>query len=137
MVENRTGASGSIGAAEVATSAPDGYTLGVIFDTQAVNQHLYHKLPYDTFKSFDYLGELVTAPQVLVAANNFPANTVAEMIAYGKANPTRINYASTGHSSSNHLNALFLAERMGIKMTHAPYRGGAPRWPTWPAARST
>lgn len=124
VVENRAGAGGSVGAAEVAAARPDGYTLGMIYDTHAVNQHLYKNLRYDTFKSFDYVSRIVTSPQILVAAAAFPASNVSEFIRYVKANPGKVNYASTGTGSSNHLNALLLANHAGLDMVHIPYKGG-------------
>jgi tripartite-type tricarboxylate transporter receptor subunit TctC len=126
VVENRAGATGSIAASEVANSPADGYTIGLVFDSHAVNHHLYHKLRYDPFKSFTYISRLVTAPQILVSSNNLPANTPAELIKYAKANPGKLNYASTGAGSSNHLNALLLTRQAGIEATHVPYKGGAP-----------
>lgn len=124
VVENKAGAGGSVGAAEVAAARPDGYTLGMIYDTHAVNQHLYKNLRYDTFKSFDYVSRIVTSPQILVAAAAFPASNVSEFIRYVKANPGKVNYASTGTGSSNHLNALLLANHAGLDMVHIPYKGG-------------
>lgn len=126
VVDNRPGATGSIAAAEVAGSPADGYTLGLVFDSHAVNHHLYRKLRYDPFKSFTYISRLVTAPQILVASNNVPANTPDELIKYARANPNKLNYASTGAGSSNHLNALLLAKQAGFQATHVPYKGGAP-----------
>lgn len=126
VVENRAGATGSIAAAAVATSPADGYTIGLVFDSHAANHHLYRKLRYDPFKSFTYISRLVTAPQILVSSNNIPASTPAELIKYAKANPGKLNYASTGAGSSNHLNALLLAKQAGIEATHIPYKGGAP-----------
>jgi len=124
VVDNKSGASGSVGAVEVAAAKPDGYTLGMVYDTHAVNQHLYKNLRYDTFKSFDYISRIVTSPQILVAASSLPANNLPELIRYAKANPGKINYASTGTGSSNHLNALLLANGAGIEMVHVPYKGG-------------
>lgn len=126
IVENRPGATGSLAAAEVANSPADGHTLGLVFDSHAVNHHLYRKLRYDPFKSFTYISRQVTAPQILVASNNIPASTPEELIRYGKANPGKLNYASTGAGSSNHLNALLLTRQAGIEATHVPYKGGAP-----------
>ncbi|MGE3927605.1 MAG: Bug family tripartite tricarboxylate transporter substrate binding protein [Lautropia sp.] len=126
VVENKPGASGSIGAAEVAAAKPDGHTLGIVFDTQAVNHHLYRTLRYDPFKSFVYLSRLVTAPQILVAANAFPAGDAAGLIRHARANPGKVTYASTGAGSSNHLNALLFASQAGIELAHVPYKGGVP-----------
>jgi tripartite-type tricarboxylate transporter receptor subunit TctC len=126
VVDNRTGATGSIAAGEVANSPADGYTIGLVFDSHAVNHHMYRKLRYDPFKSFTYISRLVTAPQILVSSNNIPANTPEELIKYAKANPGKLNYASTGAGSSNHLNALLLTKQADIEAIHVPYKGGAP-----------
>jgi len=126
IVENRPGAGGSVGAAAVAKSPPDGLTLLMVFDTHAVNHHLYRNAGYDGFKSFEHISRLVSSPQILVAALNFPPSTLNELIAYARANPGKVTYGSVGTGSSNHLNALFLASRSGIEMVHVPYKGGAP-----------
>src|SRR5215467_8992304 len=126
VVENRAGAGGSIGEAEAAKAAPDGSTLLFVFDTHAVNHLLYKDLGYDPFKSFEHVSLLVTSPQALVAANNFAPSSVSELVAYAKANPGKVTYATVGAGSSNHLNALLLSGRTGIEMTHVPYKGGAP-----------
>ncbi len=126
IVENKPGAGGSVGAAGVAKSPPDGQTLLMVFDTHAVNHHLYRNSGDHGFKSFEHISLLVTSPQILVAATNFPPATLAELISYAKTNPGRVTYGSVGTGSSNHLNALFLASRAGIEMVHVPYKGGAP-----------
>ena len=125
VLENKGGASGSIGAAEVAKAKPDGYTLLMVFDSQAVNQYLY-KLPYDTFSSFDYLTEMVSAPMLLATAKSAPFNTTAELIAYAKTRPNGVTYGSSGTGGSNHLNGLSFAEKAGINALHIPYKGGGP-----------
>jgi tripartite-type tricarboxylate transporter receptor subunit TctC len=126
VVENRAGASGSVGAAEVARAAPDGYTLLAVFDTHATNHILYKSLPYDGARAFEHVTQIVGSPQAFVGAVNFPPRSVPEVIAYGKANPGRITYASVGGGSSNHLNTVLFASRAGIEMLHIPYKGGAP-----------
>jgi len=126
VVENRAGASGSIGEAAAAKAPGDGATLLFVFDTHAVNHLLYKDLGYDPFKSFEHVSLLVTSPQALVAATNFAPSSVAELVAYAKANPGKVTYATTGAGSSNNLNALLLSDRTGIAMTHVPYKGGVP-----------
>jgi len=126
IVENKPGAGGSLGAAGVVKSPPDGQTLLMVFDTHAVNDQLYHNLGYESFQSFEHISRLVSSPQILVAATNFPPATLAELIAYAKKNSGRVTYGSVGTGSSNHLNALLLASRTGIDMVHVPYKGGAP-----------
>src|SRR6266851_3887426 len=129
VVENKAGAGGSIGQAEAAKAPPDGHTLLLVFDTHAVNHLLYKNLSYDPFRSFDHVSLLVTSPQVLAGATNFAPGSVPELVAFAKANPGRVTYATVGAGSSNHLNALLLSKRTGIEMTHVPYKGGAPHPP--------
>ncbi|HKW36172.1 MAG TPA: tripartite tricarboxylate transporter substrate binding protein [Burkholderiales bacterium] len=126
VVENKAGAGGSIGEAEAAKSSADGSTVLLVFDTHAVNHLLYKDLGYDPFKSFEHVSLLVTSPQALVAAKNFAPSSVAELVAFAKANPGKVTYATVGAGSSNHLNALLLSGRTGIDMVHVPYKGGAP-----------
>jgi len=126
IVENRAGASGSLGAAEVAKAAPDGYTLLAVFDTHATNHHLYKGLPYDGYRAFEHITQIAGSPQAFAGAANFAPNSIPELIAFGKANPGKITYASVGAGSSNHLNAVLFASRAGIDMLHIPYKGGSP-----------
>jgi len=126
VVENKAGAGGSIGQAEAAKAPADGHTVLLVFDTHAVNHLLYKNLGYDPFKSFEHVSLLVTSPQVLVGAINFAPGSVPELVAFAKADPGRVTYATVGAGSSNHLNALLLSNRTGIEMTHVPYKGGAP-----------
>ena len=125
VVEYKGGAGGSIGAAEVAKAAPDGYTLLQVWDTHAVNHHVY-KVPYDFAKSFDPISLLVQAPGLLVAHPDFPVSSVKQLIDYAKANPGRVTYGTAGAGSSNHLSAEQFAQMAGVKMTHVPYKGGGP-----------
>jgi tripartite-type tricarboxylate transporter receptor subunit TctC len=125
IVDYKGGAGGSIGAAEVARAAPDGYTLLQVWDTHAVNHHVY-KVQYDFYKSFAPISLLVQAPGILVAHPSFPPSTVAELIEYAKANPEKVSYASAGAGSSNHLSGLLFSRLTGVKMTHVPYKGGGP-----------
>jgi tripartite-type tricarboxylate transporter receptor subunit TctC len=126
VIENKAGAGGSIGEADAAKGGGDGATLLFVFDTHAVNHLLYKNLGYDPFRSFEHVSLLVTSPQALVAAKNFAPSSVAELVAYAKANPGKVTYATVGAGASNHLNALLLSGRTGIEMTHVPYKGGAP-----------
>jgi tripartite-type tricarboxylate transporter receptor subunit TctC len=126
IIDNKGGASGSIGAMEASKAKPDGYTLLMVFDSHAVNHHLYKKLQYDTFKSFDYITLMVTSPMLLATAKSFAPNTVPEMISYAKGRQVELTYGSAGTGSSNHLNALAFSDRAGIGSTHVPYKGGGP-----------
>jgi tripartite-type tricarboxylate transporter receptor subunit TctC len=125
VIENRGGAGGSIGAAEAARSAPDGYTFLMVFDTHAINHHMY-KDAVDPFKSLEHLMLMATSPSTLVAVTNFAPNNLKELIARAKAEPGKVTYASVGAASSNHLGALLLEQAAGIRMTHVPYKGGGP-----------
>ena len=125
VIETKAGAGGSVGAADVAQSAPDGYTLLLVFDTHAVNHHIYKVAP-DPFKSFDHLMLMVTSPSTLIGVSKFAPSTLQELVAHAKANPGKVTYATAGAASSNHLGALLLEQVAGIKMTHVHYKGGGP-----------
>jgi tripartite-type tricarboxylate transporter receptor subunit TctC len=125
IVDYKGGAGGSIGAAEVAKSAPDGYTLLQVWDTHAVNHHVY-KVAYDYAKSFEPIALLVQAPGILVSQSAFGPSSVKELVEYARANPGKVTYASSGTGSSNHLSGLTFEQMAGVKMTHVPYKGGGP-----------
>ena len=125
IVDYKGGAGGSIGAAEVARAAPDGYTLLQVWDTHAVNHHVY-KVQYDFAQSFAPISLLVQSPGILVAHPGFPPSTIPELVAYAKANPEKVTYGSAGAGSSNHLSGLQFSQMTGVKMTHVPYKGGGP-----------
>jgi tripartite-type tricarboxylate transporter receptor subunit TctC len=125
VIENKGGAGGSIGAGEAARAAPDGYTLLLVFDTHAVNHHLYKQAP-DPFKTLEHLMLMVASPSTLVAVSGFAPSSLRELVERVKAEPGKVTYASTGHGSSNHLGALLLEQAAGIRMTHVPYKGGGP-----------
>jgi tripartite-type tricarboxylate transporter receptor subunit TctC len=124
IAENRPG-SGTIVAAEgVARSAPDGYTLMLTTDaTLTINPYLYAKLPYDPVKDFAPVTQLVLLNQLLLANAGVPANTLRELIAYAKANPNKLNYASYGAGSQPHLAMEMLKIQAGIDIVHVPYKG--------------
>jgi tripartite-type tricarboxylate transporter receptor subunit TctC len=127
VIENKTGASGNIGTAAVARAAADGYTL--LFNTMSVhtmNHALFSNMPFDGVKDFTPISLLAYVTNTMVINPAVPANTLAEFIAYGKANPGKIAYASAGQGSTNHLCAALFAKMTGIDMVHVPYRGGAP-----------
>ncbi len=127
IVENRSGASGNIGSAFVARSKPDGYTLLVgSMSTHTMNQALYANMPFDGVRDFTPIAELALVTNTMVINPSVPANNVAEFIAYAKANPGAVAYASAGQGSTNHLSAALFEKAAGIKMMHVPYRGGAP-----------
>ena len=125
VVENRPGAAGSVGAGELARAKPDGYTLMLALDSQAINHHMVKSLPFDTFKSFDYLNLLVTLPQVLVVRNALPTQTVPELVAYIRSHPGT-SYGSAGTGSAGHINSASLAIAYNLQTTHIPYKGAGP-----------
>ncbi|HWA39750.1 MAG TPA: tripartite tricarboxylate transporter substrate-binding protein [Burkholderiales bacterium] len=125
VIDNKGGAGGAVGAAEAANAAPDGYTMLMVFDTHAVNHHIYKMAP-DPFKSFDHLMLMVTSPSTLVAVTGFAPATLKDVVEAAKKQPGHVTYATAGAASSNHLGALLLEQYAGVKMTHVHYKGGGP-----------
>src|SRR5688572_8159292 len=125
VIENKGGAGGSVGAAEAAQAAPDGYTLLLVFDTHAVNHHIYKMAP-DPFARLEHIMLMVTSPSTLVAVSRFEPNNLRDLVARAKAESGKLTYATAGAASSNHLGALLLEEQAGIRMTHVHYKGGGP-----------
>src|SRR5690348_14467497 len=127
VIENRGGAGGSIATRQVAKSAPDGYTLGLGgTGTLAIDPTLYPNAGYDPRKDFAPVGLIGTSALVLVIHPSIPAHTVKELIAYAKANPGKLTYASAGVGSGIHLAAELFRFMAGLDMTHVPYKGSAP-----------
>lgn len=127
VVDNRPGATGTLGAGAVKRAAPDGYTLLVSsLGAFVVAPHLLKSVPYDALKDFDYITVPVQAPNVLVAAPGQKARTVKEVIAQLKANPGKVSFASSGNGSSDHLSAEVFWQQTGTEGLHIPYKGGAP-----------
>jgi tripartite-type tricarboxylate transporter receptor subunit TctC len=126
VVENKPGASGQIGAAEVARATPDGYTLLFDASSYAVNPSLYSKLPYDPAKAFMPIAVLALFPNMLVATQGFAPKDVKELIALAKAKPGMIAYASSGNGSAQHLSGELFRQKAGVDITHIPYKGGGP-----------
>ena len=126
IVENRAGAAGIIGSAYVAKASPDGHTLFFAAAGQLViNKLLYEKLSYDP-DTFVPVSLVATAPNVLVVNLNLAAESVEQLVAFAKANPSRLSYASMGIGTTQHLSPEFLKSLTGIQMLHVPYKGGAP-----------
>jgi tripartite-type tricarboxylate transporter receptor subunit TctC len=125
VIENKPGASGSIGTALVAKSPPDGSNWVFVFDTHAVNPFLQN-LPFDTEKDLEPVLLIGTAPNVLATNPDRPFRTFADVIAAAKARPRTITFGSIGSGSLGHLSMVLLAQRAGVQMVHVPYRGGGP-----------
>ncbi|MDB5811970.1 MAG: hypothetical protein JWN94_4092 [Betaproteobacteria bacterium] len=127
VVDNRTGAGGTIGTETAARSLPDGYTLVVGgTGTLALSPHLQRKLPYDPVRDFAPVTMLIASPYVIVVHPSVPANSVRELVALAKARPGQINYASGGAGSAPHFAAEMFNSAAGIKLTHVPYKGSTP-----------
>lgn len=127
VVENRPGATGTIGATAVKRAPADGYTLMVAsLATYVITPHLLKSTPYDAEKDFDYISVPVQAPNVLVASPRQTARTVAEVVAALKAQPDRVSFASSGNGASDHLSAELFWQQTGTSGAHIPYKGGAP-----------
>jgi tripartite-type tricarboxylate transporter receptor subunit TctC len=126
VVENKPGAAGNIGAAEVAKAPADGHTvLLTLFSIVTSNPHLYPRMPFDPLKDFAPVTALAGGDSVLIAHPSVPAASVQELVAYAKANPGRLNYSSAGAASPGHLTAEFFARQTGARFTHVPYKGNA------------
>ena len=125
IIDNRAGAGGTTGAAEVAKSSPDGYTILQNTNGQAISPALYRLLPFDTLKDFIPVTQLVTTATVLVANPKVPVKSVKELIALANAKPGRLNYGMTGVGNSLHLTMEMLKRAAGIDIQAIPYRGDA------------
>ena len=126
VVENRPGAGSNIATQAVITSPPDGYTLLLVSPPHAINATLYKKLPYNFLDDIVPVAGLADGPNVMEVHPSVPAKTVAEFIAYAKANPGKISFASAGNGTTIHLSGELFMAMTGVKMLHVPYRGSAP-----------
>ncbi len=122
IVENRTGAGGTIGTASVAKAAPDGHTLILSAASHTINGSLYAKLPYDPIRDFTGVAHIGTVEYVLMVSAALPAKTVAEFVDYARANPGRLNYTTAGSGPATHLSMAYFASLAGIDMVHVPYK---------------
>ncbi|HJU23776.1 MAG TPA: tripartite tricarboxylate transporter substrate binding protein [Casimicrobiaceae bacterium] len=123
VVENKPGAGATIGTDVVAKAPPDGYTLLLASQTNAISATLYRQLPFDPIEDFTPITLIGREPGVVVVHPSVPARTLQEFIAYVKAHPGKVDYASSGNGSGQHLFAALLASKTGMKMNHVPYRG--------------
>jgi tripartite-type tricarboxylate transporter receptor subunit TctC len=126
VVENKPGASGQIGAAAVAKSAPDGYTLMLDASSFAVNPSLYNKLPYDSLKALKPIGVVALFPNVVLVNSNFSAKNVNDLIATAGKAKESVSYASSGNGSAQHLAGALFESAAKVDMVHVPYKGGGP-----------
>jgi tripartite-type tricarboxylate transporter receptor subunit TctC len=126
VVENRPGAGGNIGATAVVRSEPDGYTFLVATTGSAISPSIYRKLPYDPFKDLVPVSQIYKLSFVMVVHPDVPAKTVAELVAYAKANPGRLNYGSSGAGGTPHLAAELFKSLTGTDIVQVPYKGVAP-----------
>ncbi len=126
IVDNRGGASGSIGTAALAKADPDGYTLGVVFDTHAVNPSLIPGMPFDTLRDLTPLMLVGTGAMALVTNVNQPYKSFRDVVAAAKAKPGSVSYGTIGAGSLGHLTMTQLGNQLGVEFNHIPYRGGGP-----------
>src|SRR5688572_7319698 len=127
VIENRTGAGGNIGADAVAKSAPDGYTLNMsAIGPHAINVSLFAKLPFDPVKDFAPVVHVLDAEGLLVVHPSLPINSVSDLIAYARANPGKLTFASAGMGTASHLAGELFKTMAKVEMTHVPYKGNVP-----------
>ena len=130
VVENKPGANGILALESVAKSPADGYTLLMAnLGPNAINAAVYQKLPYDSVKDFTPITLTSVVPLVILVTNSLPVKTMPELIAYAKANPNKLSFASAGNGSANHLAGEMIKGATGVQMTHIPYKGDAPGMP--------
>jgi tripartite-type tricarboxylate transporter receptor subunit TctC len=123
IADNRPGAGGILGYEIVAKAPPDGYTLLVVAGGYTLNPSLYLKLPYDAINDFERVSLVACAPNLLVVHSSLPVNSVRELIAFAKAKPNALNYASSGIGTTSYLAAELMKSMAGVQMVHVPYKG--------------
>ena len=126
VIDNRGGAAGNIGTELAAKSAPDGYTFLFTLSSHTINPVVYGKLNFDVEKDFAPVSLVASLPQIITAHPGTPFSDLPGMVAYAKANPGKINFASAGNGSPSHLAGELMKLKNGIEMTHVPYKGGGP-----------
>jgi tripartite-type tricarboxylate transporter receptor subunit TctC len=126
IIDNRPGAGGNTGAESVAHASKDGYTVLLVTTAHVINPFVFKKLPYDVLKDLTPVSLLSQGPLVLAVHPSLPVRSVRELIAYDKANPGKLNFASSGNGQSTHLSGVLFNQMAGTKLTHVPYKGSAP-----------
>jgi len=126
VIDNKGGAGGSVGTEIASKAAPDGYTILLTLSSHTINPKLFPKLGYDVERDFIPISLAASIPQILVANPAVPANNMQELLAWMKANPGKVNYASVGVGSPAHIAGELLKLKSGVQMTHVPYKGGGP-----------
>jgi tripartite-type tricarboxylate transporter receptor subunit TctC len=126
VLDYKAGAGGTLATAQLARAKPDGHTILMVLAAHAINNSLYAKLPYDTRKDFAPVSLLATLPLLLAAPLTTPANTIPELIAYARANPDKLTFASAGNGNTSHLAGEMFKATTGTKMLHIPYKGSSP-----------
>jgi len=126
IIESRPGAATNLATEAVARAAPDGYTLLLIAPANAINATLYDKLNFNFLRDIEPIAGIIRFPNVVVVNPSLPINSIPELIAYAKANPGKLNMASSGNGSTIHMSGELFKMLTGINMVHVPYRGGAP-----------
>jgi tripartite-type tricarboxylate transporter receptor subunit TctC len=129
VVENRTGASGNVGAQSVINSPPDGYTVMFVGPNNAISQSVFKKLTFDFNRDTAPVAGIMTLINIMVVPPSLPVRTVAEFVAYARANPGKVNMASPGAGTSPHMSGELFKMMTGIEMQHVPYRGAGPAYP--------
>ena len=125
IIENKPGAGSTIGTTEVAKGRPDGYTLAMVSTTHVISPHLYKQMPYDALKDFTPVMKIAEGPYVLVVHPSLPAKSVADLIAMAKKDPGKIDYASSGNGSAQHLVGALFTRMAGVDLNHVPYKGSS------------
>ncbi|HSU22483.1 tripartite tricarboxylate transporter substrate binding protein [Comamonadaceae bacterium OTU4NAUVB1] len=123
VVDNRAGATGIIGTDLVAKSPPDGHMLVLVASSHAINPSMVKKLPFDTVKGFEPVALTHVVPLVLIVSPELPVKSVAELVAYGKANPGKLSFASSGNGGAPHFSGELFKSMTGLDLTHVPYKG--------------
>ena len=126
VIENKPGAGNNVGTESVVNADPDGYTILLVNPANGINASLYAKMNFNFIRDIAPVAGITRSPNVMVVPADFPAKTVAEFIAYAKANPGKINMASSGNGTSVHLSGELFRSMTGIDMVHVPYKGAAP-----------